>query len=95
MKAIFVAWVAVPLVGFSSLSSAHDAVPTQCTVTEYEPMLLTGADLDEVTAAGHLVTVKTGEIQVIGDVTIRDNVNGNKVNVTVDEVSVPRQSFKM
>jgi hypothetical protein len=47
--------------------------------------------MDEVTAAGHLV--KTGEIQIIGDVTVKDNVNGNNINVTVlDGVSIQRQS---
>jgi hypothetical protein len=91
MKAKLAAFVAVSLIGFSSLSSAQDALSTRHPAPDNEPVMLSGVEMDEVTAAGHLV--KTGEIQIIGDVTVKDNVNGNNINVTVlDGVSIQRQS---
>jgi DNA-binding protein YbaB len=81
MKATLVTLAAVPLFGFSSLSFAQDSQPTEQAAPAQE-IMLTQAEMDGVTAGG-LVEVETGNINVVRDVTVKDNLNKNDVNVGI------------
>jgi hypothetical protein len=88
MNAKLVTLVAAPLLGLSSLSFAQDSLPTEQSAPA-EPVMLSQAEMDGVTA-GALVSV--GDVKIIDDVTVKDNLNKNNVNVGVLQgVNIQRQ----
>jgi hypothetical protein len=75
MKAKLIALVAAPLMGISGLTFAQDSLPTGQSVPQ-EPIMLSQAEMDSVTAAGSLVTV--GNVNAAVQVNVASWGNYNK-----------------
>jgi hypothetical protein len=67
MKAKFVALVAAPLMGISSLTFAQDS---------QGPIMLSQSEMDSVTAAGALISI--GNVNAAGQLNILSAFNFNK-----------------
>jgi hypothetical protein len=76
MKAKFVAFVAAPLMGISTLTFAQDNLPVEQPVSQ-EPVMLTQVEMDSVTAAGGSL-VAIGNVNAAGQINVLSAFNGNK-----------------
>jgi hypothetical protein len=77
MKAKLVALVAAPLMGISSLVFAQDRLPTEQPAPQ-EPIMLSQAEMDSVTAAGALIVVNDVNVGVQANVLTYKSGNQQK-----------------